>query len=189
MNCRQIKDRLSEYIDKELDEAVEKQVADHIKACSSCRELEEFLRNTVIKPLRNAETLKAPQTIWEAVERRIVEEQPLSLTERIRSWFDIVLSPVPAQAGAAIIILLLGVSSLLWQPRKSQNLIHSYVANQLQFFAQLEKTGEQDTLTTTTTTPQVDTTGKQPPPQTGQEETFLKLDNVNLGTTIEQFFL
>ena len=187
MNCHQIKDRLSEYIDEELDKAVEKQVADHIRTCSSCRELEEFLRNTLIKPFRNAETLKAPQTMWETIERRIAEEQPLSLTERMRNWFDIILSPVPAQAGAAIIIIILGVSSLLWQPRKSQNLINSYFANQLQFFAQLEKTGEQDTLPVTS---QVDTTEKQPPPQmTEQEETFLRLDNVNLGTTIEQFFL
>ena len=50
MNCEKIKNLLMEYIDGELDRALEKEIKGHLAACDKCRQAEEALMNAVIEP-------------------------------------------------------------------------------------------------------------------------------------------
>ncbi|MBC2710058.1 MAG: zf-HC2 domain-containing protein, partial [Desulfosarcina sp.] len=60
-NCRALFERLSEYIDKELDAPTCKDIEAHIKACKPCQVCLGTLKQTV-DLCRNLESHQVPET-------------------------------------------------------------------------------------------------------------------------------
>jgi hypothetical protein len=187
MDCKQTKNLLFEFIDNELGQTAREQVEEHLKSCSSCREYEQWLRTSVIEPLRHTEELKAPEGIWEKIEEKIIsEEKSFSLRGKILNWLKNFEIPSPVYAGAGLLVAILALTLLLRQPEKSDDTVSSYIQDQLQFFSQLENKGG---ITEPEIKSQVSETPEKPLQQAEGEENYLRLDDVNLGTTIEKYFL
>jgi len=102
MECKDVKERLSAWLDGELDDAAAAAVAGHVEACPSCRE--------------DARRLEAA---WALLDRVAVPEPPKGLEERIVgaaaagarerfSWRGLARWPVSALAAAAVVAGLLG---------------------------------------------------------------------------------
>jgi len=187
MDCKQTKNLLFEFIDNELDQTALEQVEEHLKSCSSCREYEQSLRASVIEPLRHAEELKAPEGIWEKIEEKIIsDEKSFSPREKILDWLKDFKFPSPVYAGAGLLVAVLALTLYFRQPEKPDDTVSSYIQDQLQFFSQLESKGD---ITGTEIKPPVSETPEKPLQQAEGKENYLRLDDVNLGTTIEKYFL
>jgi anti-sigma factor RsiW len=61
-NCMALFERLSEYIDKELDAPTCKDIEAHIKACKPCQVCLNTLKQTV-KLCKNLETHQVPEAL------------------------------------------------------------------------------------------------------------------------------
>ena len=61
-NCLALFERLSEYIDKEVDTPTGKDIEAHIKACKPCQVCLETLKQTV-DLCRNLERSQVPETL------------------------------------------------------------------------------------------------------------------------------
>ena len=73
MKCKQIRQLLSEYMDNDLDEATEKQVAQHLSVCEACQN--EFLTLRSMKEaLGNVEPVAAPENFLFQVHKKIQQE-------------------------------------------------------------------------------------------------------------------
>lgn len=55
MNCKEVKSLLSDYLDKELNADIEKEITDHLSSCFDCKqELDCFERGMkILKHLKN----------------------------------------------------------------------------------------------------------------------------------------
>ncbi len=96
-------ERLSEWVDGRLDDAVAAEVARHLGECARCRAEAEDLR-ALRTLLRSAGTPPARETFWAHVEGRIADERARMQRRR---WFNRVLIPgaVAALAAAALALV------------------------------------------------------------------------------------
>ncbi|MBN2298300.1 MAG: zf-HC2 domain-containing protein [Deltaproteobacteria bacterium] len=70
MNCKDVKENLSAYIDDMLDKQIRTLVDEHLAVCRSCREeLASLL--FVIEDLKDAGSLKAPENFIESLHERL----------------------------------------------------------------------------------------------------------------------
>jgi predicted anti-sigma-YlaC factor YlaD len=73
MNCREVKQKLSAYQDKELPELQMKEIENHLKNCSVCsRALQEM--NDVWEILSHIETIESAPFFWTRLSQRIKEK-------------------------------------------------------------------------------------------------------------------
>jgi anti-sigma factor (TIGR02949 family) len=70
MNCRDVVDVLYEYLDRELDETVEREIREHLAACGHCFALHHF--EEVYRQFLEART--RAQAAPAALRRRILEQ-------------------------------------------------------------------------------------------------------------------
>jgi len=164
MNCKEIKDLISIYIDGELNEALQKEVKQHLNTCDQCKQLEEALREIVIKPFKKAEKIKAPEAVWHQV-KTTIEEKPTKcflhdVIDKLLSSFFI---RKPAFAVVTIMVLIfMGAALIKWVPFDSQEAVNTYLEEQIQFLSYLESDERID---------------------------YSDMDDVELGTTIEEYLL
>lgn len=83
MNCKKIKILLNTDIDKALDAATAKQVDEHLKSCSACRE-EHLKVKQVVSALNSISSQPAPEILTQNIMAKISQEEIQIQT----SWMD-----------------------------------------------------------------------------------------------------
>ena len=109
--CRQFRERLSPYLEGDLEPATRQSVEAHLSQCSACSSELEALRN-LLSELKEAPPVGVPPAFRERVWARI---ESSTLLERIRHavlepWY--VKIPVGALATAAIVLLAVRVTGV-----------------------------------------------------------------------------
>ena len=114
MDCTQIRNRLSEYVDDALDAKAKALADEHLRTCSACREELDFLR-VLVKGLSSLEAVKAPADFLDQLHKRMERRPRMSA---IREWFFYPLRvKIPLQlAGAAVMALIIFSILPLQQP-------------------------------------------------------------------------
>ena len=141
MNCQKIQDLiLTDYTDNEAPEAVRRQVAEHLAACSACREFEAAVRAKAVRPIQEAEHAEAPARLWSRVTSEIFAQQlkpaPAGLFEKIK---NLVGAPKPAFALSTVAVLLV-FGIVLARPyftgrAERQGLAELAIEDQIDYFA------------------------------------------------------
>ncbi len=165
MRCEEVKELIMDYIDNEVSEALRKEIATHLDACSSCKRIEQSLRRTAIEPLRRLKRVEAPDRIWYQVRDAIVNKKvrclfPFSIVE----WFKYLRIRIrkPVLVPVAITTILLVAILFSKKTLITQNGLNAYIEEQARFLSQLAENGE---------------------------ESYFGIDDVNLGTYIERYLL
>jgi len=83
MNCQKIKKLLNPYIDKALDADMSKQVDEHLKSCSACREEYSKLKQIVFA-LNSISPKMAPKTLTQNIMAKISQKE----IQIQSSWID-----------------------------------------------------------------------------------------------------
>ncbi len=112
----------------------------HLDECNNCKnEMEiEFLLNKKVKKLTK---FKAPEELWDNINRSFLEENKLSISEKIKIFFEKqllsvkILSSKPALAGYAVLLLLIAFSIAYLKPLSTEEKIRL----QAETVAELEK--------------------------------------------------
>jgi len=113
MQCSEIRELLSAYIDEVLDEQEKTAVADHVRTCRACFQELTDLQET-IKLLRSLGEIAPPEGFRKQLKQRLLNEPApaldidsvVSRRGRLSRW----LSRSRAQLAAAVIIIALGIS-------------------------------------------------------------------------------
>ena len=85
MNCTEIRELLSLYIDDELDESQAAEIGEHLKNCEECRrEYDEFIEITEL--LREAPTIPLPGSFDEKLKEAIRKEKLVKIYTAKRRW-------------------------------------------------------------------------------------------------------
>jgi len=108
MRCRNVKSKLSRYLDRELSAEEQGDLERHIAGCGSCREVLARLRAAGAALAQ----LPAPPEVPEGFAERVIararrEQQPVV----VPSWPS--LSPAMGLAAAAMLMLGLGLGTLM----------------------------------------------------------------------------
>jgi hypothetical protein len=103
MECTRIQDMLSSYLDGDLSDREQEEIAGHIRQCSRCAEEEKALRET-LSLLRNLPAEAAPPELLEGVRLRIAEKTAVPLWKKV---FLPVHIKIPLEAAAVVLIFLL----------------------------------------------------------------------------------
>lgn len=113
MDCQQIQNRLSDYLDASLSPAEHREIQTHVKQCRACDKELRMLK-LILDETAALEKLEAPDTIWQGIEAELDEKRSRleGLSQRWRSfrhWIDGTLaipSPVWRVAGAAAVLVI-----------------------------------------------------------------------------------
>ena len=107
MNCREVADKLSPFLDGELDSGLNERVSLHIESCDACkRDLESFQR--IGEQMRKVEAPVDTELTWGRIEAAIPSKLRLS-ERRSMKWL------VPALALAASVAFVL--ARVTWYPQ------------------------------------------------------------------------
>ncbi len=87
MNCSQVQERLSAYIDNELSDAEHHDIAAHLQGCPDCKASVEFARTLSYKTRELADPTP-PANLWARIESGLQEkESPVhKISSRRRLW-------------------------------------------------------------------------------------------------------
>jgi len=104
MNCRKIREHLSEYIDESLEEKTKAFVEEHLSACKDCRQEVASLR-TLINDLGSMEPVAPPKDFLDQFHKRM--EQRSWFLRALRNLLSSLQVKLPMKfAGAAIMAIL-----------------------------------------------------------------------------------
>lgn len=84
MNCENVRQKISDYIELLLPENELRKFEEHIKTCSSCRNELEFIE-TIKKECSNLESLEPAPSVWQKICSEIEESKNKLLEEKISS--------------------------------------------------------------------------------------------------------
>ena len=113
MNCHEIRELLSAWLDEVLDDAERTAVDQHLAGCTDCRRELERLRSTV-SLLARVEPARAPAGF---VDRVVTRAHSAPWYVRLGRFVFVPLSiKLPVEAGAMVVIALLGVYLLQTTP-------------------------------------------------------------------------
>ncbi|MGW8284792.1 MAG: zf-HC2 domain-containing protein [Candidatus Deferrimicrobiaceae bacterium] len=103
MECIKTQNMLSSYLDGDLSDREQEEIAGHIRQCSRCAEEERALRET-LSLLRNLPAEAAPPELLEGVTLRIAEKTVVPLWKKL---FLPVHIKIPLEAAAVVLVFLL----------------------------------------------------------------------------------
>jgi hypothetical protein len=99
MNCRELEDRLDDWVDGTLSGPERSEVESHLAGCPGCREQERRLRQLLAHAAALPRSVSPPRDLWPEISQRIEGERAWSWP-RIASW-----QPVLAVAAAVVVAL------------------------------------------------------------------------------------
>jgi hypothetical protein len=105
MNCREVEDRLSDWIDGELAASESQELAQHLEGCARCRQEEQGLRRIVATASTLPRELQPARDLWPGIER----ELPAARSGRPLHWhrhWPILAVALPT---AAAILIAVGI--------------------------------------------------------------------------------
>ncbi|MGB7971184.1 MAG: zf-HC2 domain-containing protein [Candidatus Deferrimicrobiaceae bacterium] len=103
MECTRTQDMLSSYLDGDLSDREQGEIAGHIRQCSRCAEEERALRET-LSLLRNLPAEAAPPELLKGVKQRIAEKTAVPLWKKVFLPAHI---KIPLEAAAVVLVFLL----------------------------------------------------------------------------------
>jgi hypothetical protein len=103
MECTRTWNLLSSYLDGDISDGEQEEIADHIRQCSRCAEEERALRET-LSLLRSLPTETAPPALLKGVQLRIGEETAVPLWKKLFLPAHI---KIPLEAAAVVLVFLL----------------------------------------------------------------------------------
>jgi len=135
MNCKKIRDLIiTDYLDQEAADAVQKEVQAHLKVCAGCRGFEQALREKVSVPLRAVEPAVPPESVWRRIQEAIEEEQVQQGVPVFRRVFDFlagtVFKPKPVVALSAALAIIIVSLLFLRGPFYRQWIVKDYLREQ-----------------------------------------------------------
>ena len=120
MNCKEVADKLSPFMDGELDSGLNERVSLHIESCDVCkRDLESFRR--IGEWMREVEAPVDTEGSWGRIEAAIPTKLRLS-ERRSMKWL------VPALALAASVGFVL--ARVIWYPTNGTNTQHEHATHE-----------------------------------------------------------
>jgi anti-sigma factor RsiW len=142
MNCKRIQEFLmTDYIDGEASDAVQKEIRAHLKTCAECGAIERLLREKVSGPFRNIEAVVPPEETWhrikEAIEQGHRQYVPGFLT---RVWdavgrnFLFRRPRFALTAGVAVVFVAVLVLQL---PFRKERFVKEYLREQSEYMMSL----------------------------------------------------
>lgn len=164
MKCETIKELIiTGYSDGEISPDMRKELEDHLKSCTKCREFERSVRETVILPFRSIKKEQAPHRIWYGIKDAIEKEKAKAvLPGKVRAWQVIFRAPKPVLAFATIATVVLIIFTLIKTPSAMPNKVNLYLTEQIEFLSDLK---------------------------TSSENGYAEAGYIDLGTDIERYFL
>ena len=143
MDCKRIKELITtDYIDRELDEKLMKEIDAHLRVCEECNVFEESLRKAAIEPFKNIKEMRPPEYLWERIKGDIKKEntrQEQGLFVYIRNYLQSVPAiPRPIFAATAVIIACIIFGIILRGSLNSQHQITDYLQDQTDFISSLD---------------------------------------------------
>jgi hypothetical protein len=135
MDCDEIQERLSEYIDGALDEKTARTIEKHISTCEDCKETYASL-SAVVKELNALEPMTAPTDFLEKIHERM-EARPKD-NRLFKKLFVPFKVKVPLQLAAAAAVSILVILVFNFQKSKFQ-VIQPYKAYQSERAAEKPK--------------------------------------------------
>jgi len=114
MDCSEIRNSLSEYLDDALDAKAKTLADEHLRTCPACREELESLK-ALVKGVGSLKSVKAPADFLDQLHKRM--ERPSKIS-KIREWLFYPLRlKIPLQlAGAAVMAIIIFSILPLQQP-------------------------------------------------------------------------
>jgi len=117
VNCRELEQVCTSYVDGELDERRASAVRGHLRGCSSCRDLigSEVLVRDAADELG---PMEPPEELWSAIEARIAAEE-IHDGDRSRLWFwwqSLREHALPASVGVVAVAVV-----VIWFARGQQS--------------------------------------------------------------------
>lgn len=120
MNCKEVSDKVSQFMDGELDSVLNERVSLHIESCDACtRDLESFRR--IGEWMREVEAPVDTEGTWGRIEAAIPSKLRLS-ERRSMKWL------VPALALAASVGFVL--ARVVWYPTNGTNTQHEHAIHE-----------------------------------------------------------
>jgi hypothetical protein len=120
VNCKEVADKLSPFLDGELDSGLNARVSLHIESCDACkRDLESFRR--IGERMREVEAPVDTELTWGRIEAAIPSKLRLS-ERRSMKWL------VPALALAASVGFVL--ARVTWYPTSGTNTQHEHATHE-----------------------------------------------------------
>ncbi len=127
MRCERIQELiLTDYMDRELDEKLVREVDAHILSCSACREFKRLAVQKAAEPFKAVQGAQAPSYIWERVKQEIFAEPERRSVIHFR--------PVIAFAAAAVVIIAIFIARPIAQTRAA----NAYIAEQIDFMMKVD---------------------------------------------------
>jgi negative regulator of sigma E activity len=103
MECKGIKNQLSDYIDGQLSEAAAEDVAHHLESCPDCKQAHEDMTR-LVGFMREIDTVDEPADLLQNVRSRLESKPPV--WDRIRELLSTPAFRVPAAATVLAAVLL-----------------------------------------------------------------------------------
>lgn len=108
MKCREVKNKISGFIDKDLPENLFKEVEIHLETCQKCNKMYiETLKITNV--LKSSQPVKAPTSFLAEINKKIDLEQEQSLSQQILKRINLFLSLrhiIEASGAVAVAVII-----------------------------------------------------------------------------------
>jgi len=117
MNCQKIIKLLNPYIDKTLDADTSKQIDEHLKSCSACREEYSKLKQVVFA-LNSISPKMAPETLTQNIMAKISQKE----IQIQSSWIDHLKKQISIPGLSFPSLSLSFLQSLMSFPRKRESI-------------------------------------------------------------------
>ena len=120
MNCKEVADNLSQFMDSELDSALKERVSLHLESCDACkRDLESFRR--IGEWMREFEAPVDTELTWNRIEAAIPSKLRLSERRTVK-W----LAPALALAASVGFVM----ARVVWYPTNGTNTQHEHAIHE-----------------------------------------------------------
>ena len=144
MKCERARELiLTDHMDGELGSGCRGDMAEHLRTCAACRELEHLVREKISMPFNNATREAPPAYLWEGIRERIASDAEARsvVFSPVAEWIRKVLSaisdiPRPVMAFAAATIIAVGI--LIAAPGVQRRALDEYLSDQALFMSKLD---------------------------------------------------
>ncbi len=134
MNCKKTRQYLLvDYLDGEIEETRKAKIDEHLLKCGGCRAFLSEVRNTSLSMHEGAEELPVPDDLWNKISGKITEQEQNRFGALLKNIWAKLTPPVWFVRGAFVPLLVLVAVVATNTIRSSNDLVYSYITEQVQF--------------------------------------------------------
>ncbi|HEY9070267.1 MAG TPA: hypothetical protein VIV61_08400 [Candidatus Ozemobacteraceae bacterium] len=110
MNCERARELiLTDALDDQIHPDDKRDLLKHLVACEACRLLMDRAQEELVGPFTQAARPVPPANLWDRIERRLDDEAPQGLFERIRAFLRRQSAVLTTAAALAVLVLFVEV--------------------------------------------------------------------------------